>query len=352
MTAGHAWRQTAVAVLLAVAAVPTWCASDAHGAAPQVRITEVAHWRGFDLVRGDAWSPVGSRLAVEAGDRLAVWDAARPADPPQIVLDARVDDVRWSPDGTWLCCRVRVANATRGGAVRLQFVAATGGATEYRIPNAAIGPWMWADDGAVYFWNGQTGARVRVDPPRAWRDAVAATPQAIEPQIVLVPQPGRGRRPRPVLFTPGAAASETALDSLLAATSVQPWCRFRDPTRAAPAWLVTAWARGGVPATFVVDASGRRGATLDREHAFEEMTVTADGRWALAVGCTRPRDGSAPVCTTTLFGTDGESSRSLDDLRGARIQCDRTSKLVAVGELGSRGVRIVRLEGAPRSTHP
>jgi hypothetical protein len=348
-TRRHAIAVATATLWLPAAVVP---ARPDDGGAPRVRIEAVARAGGWDLPQGDPWSPSGSRLALVAHERLAIWDASRPDDAPRPVLDARVVEVRWSPDGSWLCCRVRVANATRGGAVRLQFVAADGGVPEYRIPNAAIGPWVWADDGFVYFWSGQTGERRRVEPPRAWRERAVAAPDEPRPQIVQAASGSRSRKPRTLLFTPGAAGREpreTPLDSLVAPAGAQPWCGFLDPGSGAPRWIVTFHGRGGEARTCVVDALGRRRECLTHTDSrpFDDVSVSADGRWVLGTSCTRPRDGTVPRCDTRLLSTAGEWSQPLPGIDGTRAQFDRSSALVAVAVREPRGVRIVRLHVDP-----
>jgi hypothetical protein len=322
-----------------------------------VRVVDVARFDEWTLLQGDPWSPSGSQLAVEWRDRLGIWDAAHPADPPRPILEAAVDEVRWSPDGTWLCCRVRVANATPGRAVRLQFVPVAGGEPEYRIPNAAIGPWFWADDGFVYFWDGQTGERRRVEPPRAWRNQKPALPEHVEPQIVLARGGPRRGQQRALLFTPaspGTEPAETGLDSLVAAGGVQPWCRFRDRSSGAPRWVVTLHGRGDAR-TCVIDAAGRPGTVLDGTTAPTHVSVSATGAWGLQTHCTAPRESAPPAtetvaypsCKVEMFSTAGDWSRPIDEFEAARAECDRASALVALASQLERGLRIVRIEVDP-----
>jgi hypothetical protein len=352
--AGAAVSSPAGAGEPAAAATPR--ASKTAGA-PRVRVVDVARFDEWNVLEGDPWSPSGSRLAVESRDRLGIWDAARPAEPPRPILEAEVDEVRWSPDGTWLCCRVRVANATQGRAVRLQFVPAAGGEPEYRIPNAAIGPWFWADDGFVYFWDGQTGERRRVEPPRAWRNQQPALPPHAEPQIVIAESGRRRRHPRALLFTPAGAGMEpveTALDSLVAPGGVQPWCRFRDPASGAPRWIVTFLGRGDAH-TRVVDAAGRPGTFLGGTTAPTDVSVSATGAWGLQTHCSLPREGvlptdqpnTYPTCKVEMFSTAGDWARPIDEFEASRAECDRTSPLVALASQLERGLRIVRIDVDP-----
>lgn len=324
-------------------------------AATQWRATDVARLEGWEIARGDAWSPSGAYLAVVSRSQLALWDAGKPDAAPRVVLEARVDEVRWSPDGSWLCCRVRVSNAVRGGAVRLQFVEAASGATEYRIPNAAIGPWTWADDGFVYFWQGQTGERRRLDPPRAWLDAAAAgaapamTPEA-RPQLVQRASTERGRRTRAVLFVTGAAGQEpveTPVDSIVSPGGVRVWCRVRDPRTGAWSFVCTFLDRKGGGETYRVDVAGRKQERLFDGRALGDVTGSPDGHYVLAATCNRPRDGSAPECevVAAAVGAAPAAAAPIDALRGAaRVQHSPATDLTAAGTGAPTAVRVLRLE--------
>jgi hypothetical protein len=327
-------------------------------------VIEVARLPDWDLPRedlglpSDAWAPSGSRLVLKRHDGIAIWDATRPNEPPMPILEAVVHEVRWSPDGTWLCCRVRIMNATRGGSVRLQFVSASGGEPEYRIPNAAIGQWLWADDGFVYFWDGESGKRRRVEPPRAWRDGTPALPRTVEPQLVPLPRGTGSRRQRVLSFTAGKSGEEpieALVDSLLDPPGVWLRCRFHDAKSRAPRWVATLGLGKIDQRLVVVDAAGRQQSALSRS-SLAEVRVADSGLWGLRV-LTLPRaaerQGSDHLaeddsCAVEVFSTSEDWSSRLEDAScTTRAQFDRASSLVAIATMDPPLVRIVRIEINP-----
>lgn len=263
--------------------------ASAHAATrtPAVSYTETARIDDRHLPQGQPWSPDGRQLAVAGSTNLALWDAAQPAAPPRVILDAEVLEVRWSPDGTWLCCRVRVMNGTRGGAVRFQFVPAAGGDAEYRIPNAGIGNWTWADDGKLYYWDAQTGVRKELAAPRRWLATQPQLPAVPRPELVFgVSTDRRHPRARPLRFQPGAAPVESLVDSLFQLRAVRPWCRVQLPGSTGWNWIVTAQ-DGGPGETIVVNERGGRLLALqpEGEPPLQFVSASTDGRVVAGERC-------------------------------------------------------------------
>jgi len=320
--------------------------------APRVHLTPVAELPGFRLPQGDPWAPDQARLAVVDQEGLAIWSAVQPTAKSKPVLDALVDEVHWSPDGTWLCCRVRVMNATKGGAVRLQFVPATGGAAEYRIVNVPIGSYVWADDGFVYLWHGQTGARLRVPPPRAWLDSKQSLPAHPLPELVMVAGGTKMRRQRPTLFMPATATrptQEQLIDSLFTMQSVQPWCRFLDPRSKQLRWVVTL-GKAKQSVTCSVDSTGCKRAGLGGSGAASSQaalwaTVSPDAQWV--IGLYRPNTASAGADRSKpqirMYSTDGSGPFAVPTLDAQAAAFAHSDPLLAYAD-STRSVRVARFD--------
>jgi hypothetical protein len=327
--------------------------------APRVHLAPIADLPEFRLPQGDPWAPNRARLAVVDRNGLAIWSAAQPAAPAKPVLRGVIDEVHWSPDGTWLCCRVRVMNATKGGAVRLQFVPADGGEPEYRIPNAPIGCYVWADDGFVYLWHGQTGARLRVPPPRTWLDGKPSLPARPLMELVLVTGGGRYRRLRPTLFMPATAsrpAQEQLVDSLFAMQSAQPLCRFFDVRSKSPRWVV-ALGVAKQSETCSVDSMGckrvRLGASVaGSSQAALWATVSPDAQWV--IGLYRPNVTSAGAngskAHIQMHSTDGSGPFSVPQLEAQFAAFAHTDPLLAYVD-STRTVRVARFEVEAPGSH-
>ncbi len=319
-------------------------------AAPRVRVTPVAELPGFRLPQGDPWAPNRARLAVVDHAGLAIWTAAQPKAAAKRVLDALVDEVHWSPDGTWLCCRVRVMNGTKGGAVRLQFVPADGGSAEYRIPNAPIGMYVWADDGYVYLWHAQTGARLRVPPPRVWLDGKPRLPARPLPELVMVTGGSKMRRLRPTLFTPATAAiaaREQLVDSLFALQSVQPWCRYLDAGSKQARWVVTLTeAKHSV--TCSVDSAGCNrvllgGAGGASSQAAFWATVSNDAQWVVSSYPPNAPSAGASKPSIQVHSTSGSGPYPVPQLVAQVAAFAHSDPFLAYAD-STRSVHLARIE--------
>ncbi len=172
-----------VAALLAcglLAAAPAWTARET---APRLALESVVALDGHLLLEPGAWSPGGLRLALletspgRTPTRVAVFDAARPGDPPRVVHDGRhwVRGLGWSPDGSWLL--VLAGNPSPEGLRWLIAVPADGAPAETLLAVADLWPALWGPDGDVH---ARVGGRWRVlAPPARWKAAASFTPRPL-----------------------------------------------------------------------------------------------------------------------------------------------------------------------------
>jgi len=150
---------------------------------PHVRYAAIATLDTLSIVGPGAWSPRGQRLALRCSTgTLYVWDAARPAVPPRLVLrtDHEIQSVSWSPDGSWLAAAVVDTGPKRPSLVAA--VAATGGTPVVMIQGRNIRPVAWGSDARVYCWTERR--RHAMDPPAGWKRP-ASLPR-LKPSVVEV----------------------------------------------------------------------------------------------------------------------------------------------------------------------
>lgn len=304
--------------------------------------TEAARIEDRHLPQGQPWSPAGKQLAVAGSRSLALWDAAQVEAPPRVILDAEVLEVRWSPDGTWLCCRVRVMNGTRGGAVRFQFVPAAGGDAEYRIPNAGIGNWTWADDGKLYYWDAQTGVRKELATPSRWLATQPQLPAMPRPELIFgVSTDRRHPRARPLLFQPGAAPTESLVDSLFKRRAVRPWSRVQQPASTDLGWIVTVQ-DGGPGETMVVNARGGRLCALqpEGEPALQFVSASTDGKVVAGERCAAA--DTARACARIWVGSLDAHSFTAMTWDGRNPCVDPQGRWIAFDGKATRAVHVMQ----------
>ncbi len=150
--------------------------------APRVRCVPIASFDSLALIGPGAWSPRGQRLALCSPAALYVFDAARPAAAPRVVLrsDGSILAFSWSPDGLWLAAAI--GDPRPGEETALVAVDAAGGKPIVLIRGEQIRPVAWGPDGRIYCWTGRR--RHVLDPPSAWRRAVTMT--LVDPPVVEV----------------------------------------------------------------------------------------------------------------------------------------------------------------------
>jgi hypothetical protein len=275
---------------------------------PRARYLESVELGGYRLAPGACWSPVDHRLLLVRRGELAVFDARSPGEMPRRILEAQVLAACWSPDGAYVACRVRVPTAVRGGSVRLQFVSTAGGEAEYRLPRARIGAYLWTEDGVVWMWDAQSGKRHRIDPPRAWLEALPELPRHRAPHLVEVPDP-EARRTRILAFVaPDSAGApvETPLPALAPphAFDVGLVDAFRVAHPDSARFLVKMRLPNEDLRTWVVDAHGEPLARLgdaDSLPVFAGSSVSPDGRCVVG---TRTREQDRVLLSSELWVAD------------------------------------------------
>jgi hypothetical protein len=291
-------------------------AAAAAAALPRARYFPLARLEGFRMPDGDPWAPDRSALLLVRRDGLFVFEATRPTEQPQRILEAQILSVCWSPDGSWVGCRVRVPTVVRSGDVRLQFVSAAGGPVETRTPRARVGPFLWAEDGAIYFWDAKRGTRSRIEPPRSWSQRQPRLPEARPPYLVLLPDRQQGGRERAVLFTPAASgrpAVEVSVPGLVppAARNLKVADVFPAAAPDGARFLVHLQPANEGLRTFTLDSRGDRLARLgqvDSLPAFVGTSVSADGRYVAGY---RPRQGAGTFAASAMWLADASGRWSV-----------------------------------------
>jgi len=126
------------------------------------------------LVNGNPWSPTDQRFAffgVDGG--LYIFDAATPADPAICVFPPNTEYVfrnriAWSPDGQWIVCRTQTQADMRAGLSTLIARNADGTGSVTTLVRGNVGPFIWAHDGTIYWWD-SSQRRSSVPPPLEWQ---------------------------------------------------------------------------------------------------------------------------------------------------------------------------------------
>lgn len=135
----------------------------------------------------DAWSPVGRRLAYQSwngsGWDLQVYDAEQPSNPPLLLHSGDASRiVSWSPDGRWLLC-VMQDDILSGLYSLVAFPVTVGAPPHVLVASRKISWATWGANGKIYYWDRETGERLRLDPP-AEGSALSAGPYADRPSII------------------------------------------------------------------------------------------------------------------------------------------------------------------------
>jgi hypothetical protein len=312
------------------------------------RYVALARLETLRVPEGEPWAPDRPVLALVKREGLFLFDAERPSESPRRILETQVIDVRWSPDGSYLACRVRVPTAARGGAVRLQLVPAAGGTAAYRIPPARIGACIWAEDGWIYYWDVKSGGRGRLEPPRDWRASAPPLPPA-RPHLVLVPVPGQ-RQNRVVRFSTGSRTLEVEVPALAPRRTRSVWIgeSFTAPPGATRFLVRIQDLRAGVT-TAIVDSTGARRAVIGEQAglpSFVGTSVASDGRW---IAGHRPKGAARTLEGSELWiaDTGGRWSIRVDGAANAvEPRLARSGSYVVFEEAGSAAdvVHVGRLE--------
>ena len=294
--------------------------AEATPAAPRARYFPLARLEGFRMPEGDPWAPDRSALLLVRRDGLYLFEATKPTDQPRRILEAQILGVCWSPDGAWVGCRVRVPTVVRSGDVRLQFVAAAGGPADTRAPRARVGPFLWAEDGAIYYWEARRGTRARLEPPSSWKQRQPLLAETRLPHLVLVTEAGHGRRERAVIFTAPSAehpASEVRVPGLAppAVRNLKVADSFPAAEPDSARFLVHMQLANEGARTFSLNARGEQLARLGHVEglpAFVGTSVSSDGRYVAGY---RPRQGAGTFATSAMWLADaaGRWSTPVED---------------------------------------
>lgn len=219
------------------------------------------------------WSPTAPLFAFVDPSGIHVLNVEK--SPPQATLVARGADAdcTWSPDGGWILARTPARGRTAEGAA-LVVVPAGGGGEIVLLDGALISDFVWAADGAIYYWDYTSPKAQRVDPPTAWSQS---RPAKLSARPALVFEFGGGV-PRAALF----AAQNPGPTVPIASAANFPRSVLRADGFPDGRLLVRVMSdtEGGAPTNLIVDATGR---TQSRTRAawddgnFSATSVSMDG---------------------------------------------------------------------------
>lgn len=179
-------KPTAQALTLALMLLaPTPCSAtnaspprENTSAPASVAIDSLVSLSGYSLHDISNWSPVGAKLALSSGSGTSILDAASANLNPTLATHW-YGQVIWAPDATWLT--VRVQSWPRP--VMLVAVPVEGGKPQTLTQGDRVLPCIWASDGNLYYWTGETDAPELVPPPEGWlsrpRPSIPPRPQVV-----------------------------------------------------------------------------------------------------------------------------------------------------------------------------
>lgn len=254
-----------------------------------------AEWKLLTPSVVDPWSPNGRFLALHrlGGplDGLHVFDVTRPAEPPRRVLAQIAPYYTWSPDGGWLLCRVRSDAQWRKGLSSLVAIPVDSGEAVTLVANGDVGlPFLWATNGKIYYWYGDTDQRRELEPPAGWR---AENPLPHPPRMSMLWIPPTGHEGGTLLrFAPELqeAAIPGAMDRWRV-HFVSPQAAFPDGQR----FLVNIQERGRSAYTAIIDRNGQVLHEFGTSHfapdGLSGSSVSPDGRYV--IGCRGIESGDA-----------------------------------------------------------
>lgn len=311
--------------------------------APEARIVPVASFDSFWMSGPGAWSPRGLRLALmDSTTRIRVFDAARPEQPPRLVLDANawVRSFSWSPDGEWLL--VITGEPSPDNRRVLLAVPVSGGPPDTLRNQSELWPAVWGPDGRIHYWSGRR--RFALDPPARWVPAKGT--RLHEPPVLAVaedlslrlrhwaPAPGE----EPLLFGADFMAGGEVGIRLVD--------RLPDGSRS-----LIGVSRDTLARWLIVDGDGRtvtdlRTAGLD----FQPTGLSADGR--LLAGFTGRWEGGEGSWTDTWLRVADSggawNATIVGGEGGLGPQFSRDGMLLAYMDRASSGTRVGRLVLARR----
>jgi hypothetical protein len=323
------------------AAAPPPAAAPRAANAPRVRCVPIAAFDSVALIGPEAWSPRGERLALGAASALYVYDAARPALRPRVVVrsDEKLIGFSWSPDGRWIAAVV--GDPSPKGQTAVVAVNASGGTPVVMIRGKEVRPVSWGSDGRIYCWTGTR--RHAMDPPPAWKRTV--TMKLTAPPVLEVaedlslrlrhwaPQPGE----EPILSGANLKSANGTRVTLLD--------HLPDGSR----YLVGV-SRDSASSWRVIDGDGRTISDLRaRGITFQPTSLSGDGR--LVAGFVGHWQGERGWSDTELRIAD-VSGAWVEPIAapgsGRGPQLSRVGGLVAYSSATDGATRVGRLVFAPR----
>ncbi len=263
---------------------------------------EIAVLEG-SLPNREPWSPTEPLLAFNGKDGLYTFDASK-TEPPQKISESTVLKIEWSPDGKWLLFIPEVISMSTTKS--LDAVSIEGGEIVRilePIPHD-MGHFVWATDGYIYFWNSDSGARGRLDPPDAWRRGLRGSLEPVE-RVVLVRHPlggAVGAGLWPCFFEPTRAEREILTPGRETDPSLYVLLEDECPSRRR--FLGAMFGDTRPTSTVILDYQGRvvrDFGPLGPEGGFSGTSVSANGRYV--IGTSDVTDGHY-VFESTLWLAD------------------------------------------------
>lgn len=241
--------------------------------------TEIASFEGM-LPYGSVWSPQGQYVVFKRQDACYVYDASLEASQPRRVLEQRPRFVGWAPDGRWLIAATLTAAQAREGTKTLWAVPTDGtGGPEVLVDSQDVGRFVWAEDGAVHYWDDETGARHDIAPPDRWSGADRDLSRT-RPQIVWATTPGG--RDHFVFRAPPSGARQDAIRGEASSETMIVW---RDTFPRGDRFLVRILNEGTrSPYDAVLDTTGQIVVDLGNTHAGECVCTTVSSTGQYLVG--------------------------------------------------------------------
>ena len=226
----------------------------------------------------DPWSPDGDLMALQGNDGLYVYDASQPQMTPRRIFTRHCEYFTWAPDGDWILCRVPFADNPLSDYSDIVAVPLSGDGTRTLISKADVGPFMWASDGHVYYWDSYTGSKHVVAAPEEWHNAHPnGFPSRTELPLVFDPLNHRRRLHH---FNAELGVDSTLNVVASRAAVIANRGRFPDGER----FLVWVYDPAQLPFSAIINSSGEILQALGSDVSstgFAGTCVSADGQFIL-----------------------------------------------------------------------
>ncbi len=292
--------------------------AQAQPTAPTVRFLQTAVLPGFSLPMTNAWSPTAPLLCLYGSRGFYVYDLRSAEPSPTLVVEGLATDHEWSPDGTWLLCRVKEpADMLRGTASLI--ATSPSGDQATLLAHADIGRFVWTSDGSITCWSRLSGSQQTLPPPAAW--LAQATPHTARRPTLINRYDATLRQPVLSKLYQPPHSPETLRPS--APTAPPDYVLIKDIFPDSLRYLVVTSSPDWH--TAVIDTNGRELTRLGAEfgtNRFSGTSVSYDG--SFVVGYTPQLDEDEPLS-------------------------DDAQLIFAVSSTGTWKARV---EGAPRGDNP